>query len=169
MRKTFAVLGSALFLVIAPGTVVGFLPWYVSHWQFQPAFLGYDVVRYFGAALIALGLIPLLESFARFALKGVGTPAPVFPTKHLVVSGFYRHVRNPMYVGVVGTILGQALLFGDHNLLIYAAAIWLGTHLFVVVYEEPALRHQFGAEYANFRRHVPRWIPRLRPWKPPVA
>lgn len=89
----------------------------------------------------------------------------MFPTKHLVVSGFYRHVRNPMYVGVVGAILGQALLFSDRNLLIYAAAIGLGMHLFVVMYEEPALRRQFGEEYAAFRRHVPRWLPRLRPWK----
>lgn len=165
MRKILAVLGSALFLMIAPGTVVGFLPWYVSHWQFQPAFFGYDAVRTVGAALIVLGLIPLLESFARFALKGVGTPAPVFPTKHLVVSGFYRHVRNPMYVGVVGAILGQALLFGDIRLLVYAGVIWLAFHVFVLGYEEPALRRQFGAEYATFRQHVPRWIPRLRPWK----
>jgi protein-S-isoprenylcysteine O-methyltransferase Ste14 len=115
--------------------------------------------------LVGLGIIPVLESFARFAWKGLGTPAPIAPTKHLVVSGFYRYVRNPMYVGVVSAILGQALLFGDVRLLAYAAAVWLATFLFVVVYEEPALRRQFGEEYANFRKHVPRWIPRLRPWK----
>ena len=165
MRKFFAIVGSLLFFVIAPGTVTGLLPWYISHGQFQPAFFGFDATRCAGAVLIVLGLIPLLESFARFALKGVGTPAPVFPTKHLVVSGFYRHVRNPMYVGVVGAILGQALLFGDIRLLIYAGVIWLAFHVFVLGYEEPALRRQFGAEYATFRQHVPRWIPRLRPWK----
>ena len=165
MRRIFAVLGSALFLVIAPGTVVGFLPWYISRWHFQPPFFDYPAVRFAGAGLIVLGLIPLLESFARFALKGLGTPAPIFPTRHLVVTGFYRHVRNPMYVGVVGAILGQALLFSDVQLLAYAAIIWLGTHIFVVVYEEPKLQRAFAAEYAAFRKHVPRWIPRLVPWK----
>ncbi len=165
MRKFFAVVGSALFLAIAPGTVAGFLPWYISHWRFQPAFFESDLSRYVGAALIVLGLIPLLESFVRFALKGVGTPAPVFPTRHLVVTGFYRRVRNPMYVGVAAAILGQGLLFGDIRLLLYAVVIFLCFHLFVVFYEEPALRRQFGEEYVTFRKHVPRWLPRLMPWK----
>ena len=70
-----------------------------------------------------------------------------------------------MYSGVVAIILGQALLFGDPRLLVYAGAVWLGTHLFVVIYEEPKLQRSFGAEYADFRKHVPRWLPRLMPWK----
>ena len=165
MRKSYAVVGSALFLVAAPGTVAGLLPWCISGWNLQPAWFDHPLTREIGVLLIVMGLVPLLDSFAQFALKGLGTPAPVFPPGHLVVTGFYRHVRNPMYVGVVSVILGQALLFSDGRLLAYAAAVWLATHLFVVLYEEPALHRRFGNEYASFRRHVPRWIPRLRPWK----
>ena len=165
MRKIPAVLWSALFLAIAPGTVAGLLPWVISDWRFQPAFFDFPAFRAIGVLLIALGLIPLLESFARFALKGLGTPAPVFPTKYLVVGGFYRHVRNPMYVGVVGIIIGQALLFSDIRLLAYAALAWLAFHAFILGYEEPTLRRQFGDEYVTFRKNVPRWLPRLSPWK----
>jgi len=164
MRKTLALAGSFLFLLVAPGTVAGLVPWAITHWHFQPTLFRHDVNHVLGAFLIALGLVPLLESFARFALKGLGTPAPVLPTRHLVVSGFYRHVRNPMYVGVVAIVLGQAVLFADTRLLGYAALLWLFMHLFVVAYEEPRLHRTFGAEYDAFRAHVPRWLPRLRPW-----
>lgn len=96
MQKSRAVLWSALFLVIAPGTVAGLLPWAISGWNLEPAFFDFPAIRAIGILLIGLGLVPLVESFARFALKGLGTPAPILPTRHLVVSGFYRHVRNPM-------------------------------------------------------------------------
>jgi protein-S-isoprenylcysteine O-methyltransferase Ste14 len=165
VRKIGALLGSFVFLLIAPGTVVGVVPWIISGWRTQPAVFDSEALRGVGIVLIGLGIIPLLESFARFAWKGLGTPAPIAPTKHLVVSGFYRYVRNPMYVGVVTVILGQALLFGDVRLLFYGAAVWLATHLFVVAYEEPSLRRKFGEDYATFCRHVPRWLPRLRPRK----
>ena len=106
----------------------------------------------------------LLDSFGRFALLGLGTPAPVAPPRHLVVSGLYRRVRNPMYVAVLALVLGQALLLGHAVLLEYAAAAWAGFHLFVLLYEEPTLRRSFGAEYERFCANVPRWIPRLRAW-----
>ena len=114
---------------------------------------------------MAAGLAVLLESFTRFALQGIGTPAPVFPTRHLVVQGAYRYVRNPMYVAVTSLILGQALLLGDTHLLAYAVFPWLVAHLFVVAYEEPTLRRTFGAEYETYCAHVPRWIPRFSPWR----
>jgi protein-S-isoprenylcysteine O-methyltransferase Ste14 len=164
MQKTHALAGSFLFLLIAPGTVAGFVPWVICHWQVQPAFLGVAATRWLGVVLMIFGLVPLLESFARFALKGLGTPAPVLPTRHLVVSGFFRHVRNPMYVGVVSTIVGQALWFADARLLAYAAVAWVFMHLFVVAYEEPRLHVTFGEEYDAFRARVPRWLPRLKPW-----
>ena len=165
MRRIQAILASLLFTVIVPGAIGGVIPWWISRWQFQPVFSEWPATRLAGILLIGSGLIPLLESIARFALKGLGTPVPVFPTSHLVVTGFYRHVRNPMYVGMLGVILGQALLFGDWRLLAYAAVYWLIVHLSIVRSEEPALRKQFGDEYAAFCKHVPRWIPRLRPWK----
>jgi protein-S-isoprenylcysteine O-methyltransferase Ste14 len=114
--------------------------------------------------LIVAGLPLLLDSFARFALKGLGTPAPVFPTRHLVVSGLYRYVRNPMYLAVAAVIVGQGLLFGDVLVLEYGLLVCFGFHLFVLFYEEPTLRRSFGAEYENFCANVGRWIPRLSAW-----
>jgi protein-S-isoprenylcysteine O-methyltransferase Ste14 len=158
-------LGSALFLVIAPGTIAGLVPWWISRWRMQPPLLGFFPCRIVGALLIAAGLPVLLDSFVRFALKGLGTPAPVFPTRHLIVSGLYHYVRNPMYVAVVSLIAGQGLLLGNVRVLEYAVMIWLAFHLFVLLYEEPTLRATFGGEYEAFCANVPRWIPRLRPWR----
>jgi protein-S-isoprenylcysteine O-methyltransferase Ste14 len=161
MRKVLVLIGSAIFLVVAPGVVAGFVPWTISRWEFDAPFFGLTLFRFAGGALIALGLAGLLECFGRFALQGIGTPAPVFPTRHLVVRGFYRHVRNPMYISVVAAILGQALLFGNVALLQYGAIVWLLCHLFVLLYEEPTLRASFGSEYQSFCAEVPRWIPRF--------
>jgi protein-S-isoprenylcysteine O-methyltransferase Ste14 len=165
MRRVFAVLGSALFLVIAPGTIAGLVPWWVSRWRFQPPLLDFPLLRVIGVLLVMAGVPVLLDSFARFALTGLGTPAPVFPTRHLVVSGLYQHVRNPMYIAVVSVIIGQGLLFGNVRVLEYGALVWLGFYLFVLAYEEPVLRATFGTEYKAFCDNVPRWIPRLRPWR----
>src|SRR5262245_50976543 len=123
------------------------------------------MTRAIGPVLIAAGLAGLVESFARFALQGLGTPAPIAPTRHLVVTGLYRYVRNPIYVALVALVLGQAILLGDWRLIAYAALIWVTCHLFVVGYEEPTLRRTFGAEYEVFRANVPRWIPRATPWR----
>jgi protein-S-isoprenylcysteine O-methyltransferase Ste14 len=147
IRNLSAIAGSAIFLVIAPGFVAGLAPWWISHWRFENPFPAMAVFRIVGGILITLGLIGLLDSFARFALQGVGTPAPVFPTRHLVVTGFYRYVRNPMYVAVVSAILGQGFFFGNAALLGYGAIIWLLFHLFVLAYEEPTLEASFGGEY----------------------
>src|ERR1051325_560898 len=89
MRKVVAIVGSAIFLVIAPGFVAGLMPWWISRWRVEAPFLGMPIFRFAGGILITLGLIGLLDSFARFALQGVGTPAPVFPTRHLVVTAPY--------------------------------------------------------------------------------
>lgn len=163
-RRALAILGSALFLVIAAGIGAGLVPWWISHWVVQAPLFGFPPIRALGALLIVLGIPVLLDSFARFALQGIGTPAPVFPTRHLVVMGFYRYVRNPIYLAVVSVILGEGMILGNVNLLAYGVLAWLSTHLFVVTYEEPTLRKTFGAEYDAFCANVPRWVPRLRPW-----
>ena len=163
--KAAAILGSAVFLVIAPGFIAGLAPYWISQWRVDPPFFGLAAIHYFGLVLIALGSIGLLDSFARFAIQGLGTPAPVFPTKHLVVTGLYRFVRNPMYVGVVGTILGQGLWFGNAHVLEYGVLVWLLMHFFVLVYEEPTMRASFPEDYARFSAAVPRWIPRFTPWQ----
>src|SRR5271154_1858313 len=164
MRRVFAVLGSALFFVLAPGTVAGLVPWWISRWRFEGAGAWWLPVRIVGVVLAAVGIVVLLDSFVRFAVKGLGTPAPVFPTRYLVVTGLYRYVRNPMYVAVVAVIFGQGLIFGNVGVLEYGAVVWLCFHLFVVIYEEPTLRATFGPEYDAFCRGASRWIPRLSPW-----
>jgi protein-S-isoprenylcysteine O-methyltransferase Ste14 len=165
MRKVLATAASAVFLVLAPGFVAGLVPWWISRWRFESPFFAVRISRVVGGLLIVLGVVGLLDSFIRFALEGLGTPAPVFPTRHLVISGLYRYVRNPMYLAVLVTIFGQALLFGNVALLGYGALVWLLFHAFVLVYEEPILRDSFGTEYESFRAGVPRWIPRLTPWR----
>ena len=163
MPKTMAILGSALFFVLAPGTVAGLIPWWITRWEFRQPFLDLETIRVVGILLIVAGVSGLVDSFARFALQGLGTPAPIAPTENLVVTGLYRYVRNPMYVAVVVVILGQAVLFGDWRLIVYAMLVWLGFHAFVVGYEEPTLARRFGTRYDDFRANVPRWIPRLTP------
>lgn len=165
MRKTIAVLGSALFFAVAPSSVAGLVPWWITRWEFRPPFFDLDATRAVGILLIVAGLPGLVDSFARFALQGLGTPAPIAPTQNLVVTGLYRYVRNPIYVALVAIILGQALLFADHRLLGYGAFLWLALHIFVLAYEEPTLGETYGAEYKEYRTNVPRWIPRLTPWR----
>lgn len=165
MQRTLAVLGSTVFFVVAPCTLAGFIPWSITRWQLQPPFLGLELTRSLGTILILAGVPGLVDAFARFALQGLGTPAPIAPPKNLVVTGFYRYVRNPIYVAVIAIILGQGVLMGDGRLILYGALLWLSFHAFVVVYEEPTLEQTFGKEYEAFRAAVPRWIPRMTPWR----
>jgi protein-S-isoprenylcysteine O-methyltransferase Ste14 len=159
MTKTAASIGSALFFLAAPGVVAGLVPWMIGGWQFH------DVPRLahgVGAVLIGFGLIVLTGAFRRFAREGLGTPAPFAPTRTLIVGGWYRYVRNPMYVAVLAIVFGQALLFGSSGIALYGAAMWLLFHLFIVLYEEPKLTRTFGGPYLEFQRRVPRWIPLFR-------
>jgi protein-S-isoprenylcysteine O-methyltransferase Ste14 len=167
MQKASAVFGSALFFVVAPFLAAGVIPRWITHWEFEPAFLGVEITRAIGVLLILAGVPGVVDSFARFAMQGLGTPAPVSPPERLVVTGLYRYVRNPMYVSVVAIIVGQALLFGDWRLIVYGAVFSLACHAFVLVYEEPTLRRKFGTQYEAFCTNVPRWIPRLTPWQAP--
>jgi protein-S-isoprenylcysteine O-methyltransferase Ste14 len=125
MSKAMSILGSVLFFVAAPVVVAGLIPWWIMRWQFQPAFLGFEVTRVIGVMLIIVGIPGIVDSFARFALQGLGTPAPIAPTQNLV-TGLYRYVRNPIYIALVSVTVGQALLFGDGRLL--WTAQWCGSH-----------------------------------------
>lgn len=165
MQRTMAVLGSAIFFVVAPLTLAGFIPWSITGWQLGPPFFGLELTRGIGVLIILAGVPGIVDAFARFALQGLGTPAPIAPPRNLVVTGLYRFVRNPIYVAVVAIILGQALLMGELRLVIYGALLWLFFHLFVVAIEEPALEERFGRDYEAFRDAVPRWIPRMTPWR----
>jgi protein-S-isoprenylcysteine O-methyltransferase Ste14 len=123
-------------------------------------------LRVVGAALLAAGVIVLVEAFVRFVVEGVGTPAPIAPTQRLVVDGPYQYVRNPMYLAVVAVIVGQALALGQPGLLLYAAAVAGAMAAFAHGYEEPTLRRRFGAQYEAYRRAVPAWWPHRHPWQP---
>jgi protein-S-isoprenylcysteine O-methyltransferase Ste14 len=158
MTRRAAAAGTATFLVV-PATVAGVIPWSLTSWEVshKPGVPGWIV----GVCLIVAGSAALLSAFVRFAVDGIGTPAPIAPTERLVVSGLYRYVRNPMYIAVIAVIVGQAIVLGDLGLLVYAGCVALTVHTFVVAYEEPTLRRTFGAEYVAYCAAVPRWLPHI--------
>ena len=129
-----AALGSLGFLVLAPGVVAGVIPWLITGWGPLPPSDGAGVLRWTGIILIAAGLVIVVEAFARFAWEGLGTPAPIAPTRSLVVSGFYRFVRNPMYVAVTALIFGQAVLFANWGVALYGVFVAAAFHTFVLSY-----------------------------------
>jgi protein-S-isoprenylcysteine O-methyltransferase Ste14 len=152
-------LRSLLFTILLPGTVTGFVPWLLLQWSGEAVWPGLSIWL--------LGLIPLLVGLGLFfwcdglfTFVGKGTLAPISPTVFLVRGGPYQWMRNPMYVSVFTVIVGEAILF--HSLLLFGYALLVLTlaHLFVIFYEEPTLRRQFGASYETYLRSVPRWIPR---------
>jgi protein-S-isoprenylcysteine O-methyltransferase Ste14 len=164
LRRAAAAAGSAAFFVVAPGVVVGLIPWALTDgWDAKDPSAPLVVL---GVVLLAAGVLVLVYSFVRFVVEGFGTPAPVAPTEHLVVGGLYRHVRNPMYLALGAIVSGQALVLGRPALLLYAAAVLAVTSTFVRIYEEPTLRQQFGAEYEAYCAAVPGWWPRWRAWRP---
>jgi protein-S-isoprenylcysteine O-methyltransferase Ste14 len=163
-----AAAGTVIFFVLAPGVVAGLIPGWLTGWQVrhpQPPW-AWAPLRVVGVALLVAGVVVLVGAFVRFVTEGVGTPAPVAPTQQLVVGGLYRYVRNPMYLAVVATIVGQALALGQPALLGYAVAVGAAMVAFVHGYEEPTLAGEFGAQYEAYRRAVPAWWPRFRPWQP---
>jgi protein-S-isoprenylcysteine O-methyltransferase Ste14 len=166
MRKPAAILGTAVFFLLAPAVLGGVIPWWIAGWQVHDAVWAAAPVRWLGMLLLLAGSTALIECFVRFAIEGRGTPAPPLPTETLVVSGFYRHVRNPMYLAVFIIVCGQGLWLGDLGTLIYAGCVWLGFTAFVALYEEPTLRRTYGVQYETYCAQVPRWVPRLTPWKP---
>jgi protein-S-isoprenylcysteine O-methyltransferase Ste14 len=154
-----AAVGSAVFVALAPGLAAGLVPWLLTDWHAHRRWLP---LRIAGFVLILGGVPILVHAFVRFVAEGLGTPAPVAPPERLVIGGVYRYVRNPMYVAVAATIVGQALLFGRAVLFAWAAAFALAVWSFVRFYEEPTLQRRFGADYDEYRRTVPAWWPRFR-------
>lgn len=162
--RTKALLKTLVFTVFVPGTVTVVVPYSMLH---RGALSGLGPLR-------LLGLIPTLTGAAgylwcawNFAFVGGGTPAPIDPPKTLVVRGLYRLVRNPMYLAVGSIILGEAIVFWSEALLIYGLFLCLAFHLFVIFYEEPTLRKQFGTSYEEYCKAVARWVPRFRAPKNP--
>ena len=151
-------LKSLLFLILAPGMVAGYIPLALLRRgsQVETGFLAY-----LAFPLWLIGGVILLWSFWNFLIQGRGTPAPTDPPKDLVAAGFYRYVRNPMYVGIMAMIIGHFLWFGYWNLLFYTLVVFAAFHTFVTYYEEPTLKRKFGQSYEEYLKEVPRWIPRF--------
>jgi protein-S-isoprenylcysteine O-methyltransferase Ste14 len=151
-------LKTLIFTILVPGTVAGIIPWLLLKGAGGPVLLV--------PSLWMVGLLPLLLGMGlyfwcagAFTFVGKGTPAPIDAPRILVIQGAYRWVRNPMYVAVLATVIGQAILFHSFLLAGYALLLWVIFHTFVVFVEEPSLRHQFGASYETYLHAVPRWLP----------
>ncbi len=153
------ILKTILFTVLVPGTVTIAIPHYLLDPSAKP---GHGPLSWFGIMVVLLGAGIYFACAWEFSVRGLGTPAPIAPTKFLVVSGLHRYVRNPMYIGVFLIILGQAALFRTPRLAGYATLCIFLAHLFVLFYEEPTLQRQFGQSYDDYRRAVPRWLPRFK-------
>jgi len=148
----------AAFTLVVPGTVVALVPYLLLADSSRSA------VDF--AAISALGLLPIVLGIALysrcahdFILTGRGTPLPIDAPVRIVTRGPYRYSRNPMYIGILAVVGGEALLFRDHRLLSYLFAVAVVFHVFIVGYEERALRRRFGDDYARYRAAVPRWLP----------
>jgi protein-S-isoprenylcysteine O-methyltransferase Ste14 len=158
-RALGPILKTLLFTILVPGTVAGLIPYWLFGAVYSPA---RGPWAWSGIVVLIAGAGIYFRCAWEFAVRGLGTPAPIAPTKFLVVGGLNRRVRNPMYIGVLLVILGQAALFRALQLLAYGIVVIFLAHLFVVFYEEPTLRRLFGESYEDYRRSVPRWVPRLK-------
>jgi protein-S-isoprenylcysteine O-methyltransferase Ste14 len=160
MRRTvWPIVNTLLFTILVPGTVAILVPRWLLGGFSTPA---NSSLTWFGAVVAAVGAAIYFRCAWEFAVRGLGTPAPIAPTKYLVTTALHRYVRNPMYLGVAMAILGEAALFRSLHLVEYAFIMLTIAHIFVVTYEEPTLRRQFGESYEEYRRTVPRWIPKFR-------
>ena len=150
-----------IFTILATGTVTVLVPYLLLSWGVQIFSFEIGAIRFLGALPILAGAATYLCCAWDFTFTGKGTPAPIDPPKELVVKGLYRYVRNPMYVGVLLILLGEALLFESVVVILYALLLLSASHLFVVFYEEPTLARMFGASYERYRQSVRRWLPRV--------
>jgi protein-S-isoprenylcysteine O-methyltransferase Ste14 len=165
MKSLWLLIKNLLFTLLVPGFVAGWVPlrWFERHprWPEQ-----WGAPHYAGAALAMLGFAAYLHCQWLFATRGRGTPAPVDPPKKLVRRGAYKWVRNPMYLAVFAVVAGEAVFLNSAHIAVYFVCLACVIQVFVVLVEEEALRLRFGAMYEDYRRDVPRWLPR-KP-KPPL-
>ena len=150
-------LKTAIFSVLAPGTVGLLIPYSLRN-SAKDRVVFALAQHAVGGLLLLVGVSIYLWCAWDFAVKGLGTPAPIDAPKNLVVEGLYRYTRNPMYVGVAAMIAGQAIYRGSIEIALYLCVVITLFNLFVLFYEEPTLRRQFGEQYSNYCRAVPRWF-----------
>ncbi len=158
-------LRSIAWTILLPGLAAGYLPWrYFGLARVKPSLR--NPVDLIGLLGITLGAVLLGTCIWEFARRGRGTLSPLDPPREVVVHGLYRYVRNPMYLSVSLIVLGEVLLTWSRPLLLYWAVWFVAVNVFVMAYEEPALRRRFGAAYERYTEQVGRWLPRLRSGQP---
>jgi protein-S-isoprenylcysteine O-methyltransferase Ste14 len=158
-RALAPVLKTIVFTIFVPGTVAVLMPWWIAGGSQNPA---RGPVTWAGVLVTVVGVAIYFRCAWEFAVRGLGTPAPIAPTKFLVTTALHRHVRNPMYIGVALVIFGEAAIYRSLAVAAYVVAMLTTVHLFVVFYEEPTLRRQFGEQYEKYCQNVPRWIPKFK-------
>lgn len=159
--STFLAVRSLFFAIVFPGTVTVAIPYLIVTRERSQFVVHWAAWHYVGFVPIAVGAGILISCIRDFAVIGRGTLAPIDPPKELVVQGLYRYVRNPMYLGVLTLLLGEAVFFESIGLLQFAAGWAVVIHLFVLLYEEPTLKRKFGESYDRYCRSVRRWVPRM--------
>lgn len=150
-------LRNLVFTVLQPGLVAVVIPYYILGGEIKLE-TPWQLHTYGGVIVFAIGLVVMLRCIIQFALEGKGTLSPIDPTKRLVVRGLYRYSRNPMYVGVMMILIGEAIVTQSATLWIYLAIIFIAFNLFIMLHEEPRLRKVFGEEYLLYCEKVRRWF-----------
>ncbi len=148
------ILKNILFVLVVPGTVGGYLPFYIGNRYAHH--MGWW--HWLGLPLLVIGFAILLICVWDFAMKGRGTPLPLDPTEFLVTNRLYESTRNPMYVGVTTAIIGWTVWFSTWQVVLYDLVVITAMVLFVLFVEEPTLRRQFGKAYEAYCQRVPRWF-----------
>lgn len=157
-------------LIVLPGVVAIVIPAVILYATRGAGFLTSLTLNVLfvipGWPILSMGLYLASRSMSLFAIIGKGTLAPWDPPKKLVIQGVYRRVRNPMITGVLCVLLAEAMLYESLPLLIWFSVFLVANLVWIPMMEEPALQRRFGEDYENYKRNVPRWIPRLQPWDP---
>lgn len=159
-RSAFSLaLSNLIFTILQPGLVAGYFPWLIGREEFiyrieQP----FSTQQHLGIGISAVGFAIMISCIVRFAVEGKGTLSPADPTKRLVIKGLYTYSRNPMYVGVMGLLIGESVFTQSSVLWVYSILIFAAFNLYIVFFEEPRLRRDFGKEYGEYCAKVRRWM-----------
>jgi protein-S-isoprenylcysteine O-methyltransferase Ste14 len=159
MKRMFKLL---FFLLIGPGSVIFYIPYFLLFYSGPPDLITAENLQFIGILPILAGFLVSLKCFFDFIFTGQGTPVPIDPPKKLVVSGLYRLSRNPMYIGILIILFGEAILFRSLILIGYTVIVFCLFQIFIVGFEEPFLNEKFGKKYNDYCNVVPRWIAHLK-------
>jgi protein-S-isoprenylcysteine O-methyltransferase Ste14 len=152
-------LSTIFFTALQPGLVAGYFPWLIARDDFQGRLAQpFGLQQYLGIVIGMLGFVIMMICIARFAMEGMGTLSPADPTKRLVIRGLYKYSRNPMYIGVTGLLVGESVFTQSSALWMYSIIVFAMFNLYIVFFEEPRLKRDFGKEYGDYCAAVRRWL-----------